>query len=332
MDSKEGFNKLYTILKSFETENTQNSKDEFFIESKLVRLVKKIEDVVEFKFLFYESSNNAFNILAYVESVIPSWLSTLYDYQHEIANFDFFNESNLKNIFGSKHTGNFIELMNNKEKFYKCSDDDWFKKILRDFIFSFSKKMYIDLVVDILSNKHLDYKFLMSRFMAKIRSNWRNNEDYALKISVLKSLMLLILIDKLNLFKGVESMNISDEFSLESLLNSPDKKASFLLGVLTKRLLNIQYKELGSNPFYNKLWGLSLDQKKIKKLYPMVINKLREYNVAYLELEENISKNLINSEGNWKLNRDETSYFFVLGFTIPYFKKNNNEKEGDLNE
>ena len=64
----------------------------------------------------------------------------------------------------------------------------------------------------------------------------------------------------------------------------------------------------------------------------MVINKLREYNVAYLELEENISKNLINSEGNWKLNRDETSYFFVLGFTIPYFKKNNNEKEGDLNE
>lgn len=331
-DSKEGFYKLHAILKSFETENTQNSKDEFFIESKLARLVKKINDVVEFKFLFYESSNNAFNILAYVESVIPSWLSTLYDYQHEIANFDFFNESNLKNIFGSKHTGNFIELLNNKEKFYKCSDDDWFKKILRDFIFSFSKKMYIDLVVDILSNNQLDYKFLMSRFMAKIRSNWRNNEDYALKMSVLKSLMLLILIDKLNLFKGVESMDIGDGFSLESLLNSPDKKASFLLGVLTKRLLNIQYKELGSNPFYNKLWGLSLDQKKIKKLYPMVINKLREYNVAYLELEENISKNLINSEGNWKLNRDETSYFFVLGFTIPYFKKNNNEKEGDLNE
>lgn len=143
--------------------------------------------------------------------------------------------------------------------------------------------------------------------------------------------MLLVLMFKLNLIKGVESMDIDGEFSLESLLNSPDKKASFLLGALTKRLLNVQYRELGSNPFYNKLWGLSLDQKKIKKLYPMVINKLREYNIAYLELEENISKNLINSESNWKLNRDETSYFFVLGFTMPYFEKNN-KKEDDLNE
>lgn len=331
-DSKEGFNKLYAILKSFETEESQNSKDEVSIESKLFRLVKKIDDVVEFKFLFYESSNSAFNILAYVESVIPSWLSKLYNAQLEIANFDFFNESNLKNIFGSKHTGNFIDLINKNEKFYKCNDDDWFKRIFKDFTFSFSKKIYIDLVVDIISNKKVDYKFLMSKIIDKIRSNWRNNENYALKMSVLKSLMLLILINKLNLIKGGNSMDVNSEFSLESLLNSPDKKASFLLGVLTKRLLNIQYKELGSNPFYNKLWGLSLDQKKIKKLYPMVINKLREYNVAYLELEENISKNLINSEGNWELNRDETSYFFVLGFTMPYFKKNNNEKEDDLNE
>ena len=331
-DSKEGFNKLYAILKSFETEKSQNSKDEVSIESKLFRLVKKIDDIVEFKFLFYEINKNAFNILAYVESVIPSWLSKLYNSQYEIANFNFLNESNLKNIFGNKHTGNFIKLINKNEKFYKCNEYDWFKKFLRDFIFSFSKKFYIDLVADIISNKKLDYKFLMSRFIDKIRSNWRNNEDYALKMSVLKSLMLLILINKLNLIKGVDSMDVNSEFSLESLLNSPDKKASFLLGVLTKKLLNIQFNELGSNPFYNKLWGLSLDQKKIKKLYPMVINKLREYNVAYLELEENISKNLINSEGNWKLNRDETSYFFVLGFTMPYFKKNNNEKEVDLNE
>lgn len=330
-DSKEGFNKLYSILKSFEKDETQNSKDEIAIENKLFRLVKKIDDIVEFKFLFYESSNSAFNILAYVESVIPSWLNKLYDAQYEISDFDFFNESNLKNIFGNKHTGNVIDLINNNEKFYKCSENDWFKKILRDFTFSFSKKIYIDLVVDVISNKKLDYKFLMNRVMDKIRSNWRNNEGYALKISVLKSLMLLVLMFKLNLIKGVESMDIDGEFSLESLLNSPDKKASFLLGALTKRLLNVQYRELGSNPFYNKLWGLSLDQKKIKKLYPMVINKLREYNITYLELEENISKNLINSESNWKLNRDETSYFFVLGFTMPYFEKNN-KKEDDLNE
>lgn len=328
-DSKDGFDRLYKVLKSFESENTQNSKDEVAIENKLNKLVKKINDVVEFKFLFYEASNNAFDILAYIESVIPSWLNNLSESQYKIANFDFFNESNLKNIFGDKHTGNVIDLVNLNEKYYLCSEDNWFKKFLRDFIFSFSKKMYIDLVVNVFSNKKLDYNFLMSRLMSKIRSNWRNNENYALKLSVLKSLMLLTLFKDLNLIKGVKNME-SDEFSLNSILDAPDKNASFLLGVLTKRLLNKQYKELKSTPFYNKLWGLSLDQKKIKKLYPMVINKLREYNLAYLKLEEDISKNLINSENNWKLTRDETSYFFVLGFTMPYF--DNNKKEDDLNE
>ena len=115
----------------------------------------------------------------------------------------------------------------------------------------------------------------------------------------------------------------NEEFSIELILDSPSKKATFLLGVLTRRLMNIQYNELGSTPFYNKLWGLSLDKKKIHKLYPMVINKLREYDAGYMkDLEEEISENLARSENDWKLNRDETSYYFVLGFTLPNFDKN----------
>ena len=62
----------------------------------------------------------------------------------------------------------------------------------------------------------------------------------------------------------------------------------------------------------------------------MVINKLREYDIAYINIEEEISLNLAKSENNWKLNRDETSYYFVLGFTLPNFDKN--EKEDDKNE
>lgn len=168
--------------------------------------------------------------------------------------------------------------------------------------------------------------------MDKIRSNWRNKENYALKISILKSLMLILLLNDLNLIKGEKIMKSNnEEFSIDLILDSPSKKATFLLGGLTRKLMNIQYKELGSTPFYNKLWGLSLDQKKIHKLYPMVINKLQEYNAGYMRnLEEEISKNLIESENNWNLNRDETSYYFVLGFTLPNFDKN--EKVGDLNE
>jgi CRISPR-associated protein Csh1 len=124
----------------------------------------------------------------------------------------------------------------------------------------------------------------------------------------------------------------NEEFSIELILNSPSKKATFLLGVLTRKLMNIQYRELGSTPFYNNLWGLSLNQRKIKKLYPMVINKLREYDAGYMiNLEEKISKNLAQSENDWKLSRDETSYYFVLGFTLFNLDKNK-DNDGDIDE
>ena len=329
-DSEEGFDKLYDILKILKTEETQNSQDVVIIENKIKRILRNIDDYVELKFLFYQSSNSAFDILAYVESVIPSWLNRLYESQRKIADLDFFNETNLKSVFNNKElTGNFIDLINDRETF-KSSKEKWFANFLRTFTYDFSTKIYLDLVVDVLSEKKLDYDFLMSRFMNKIRSNFRNGEHYALKVSMLKSLMLLILFNDLDLIKGVKKMDLtSDEFDIDSILNSPDKKASFLLGVLTKRLLNTQYRELKSSPFYNKLWGLSLDQKKVKKLYPMVINKLREYDKAYKELEEELSINLMNSNDNWNLTRDETSYFFVLGFTLPYF---NITEEDDLDE
>lgn len=331
-DSQDGFDKLYKQLRIFESDENLSSEDVGKIEYKLSRIVKRIDDVAELKFLFYQSSNNAFDILAYVESVIPSYLNNLYKSQLTISEHDFFGQENLKLIFGKKHEGNFIQLINKNEKHYPCAYDNWYKRFLRDFINSFSRKLYIDTVVDIISNNKLDYNFILSMIMNKIRTNWRNNEDYALKISVLKSLMLLILLNDLSLIKGEKIMdNEFDEFSVDLILDSPDKKATFLLGALTRKLMNIQYKELGSTPFYNKLWGLSLDQKKIHKLYPMVINKLQEYGAGYFrDIEEEISINLAKAENDWKLNRDNTSYFFVLGFTLPNFDKD--KKEDDLNE
>lgn len=327
-DSLNGFNKLYNDVKLFESESNSTSGDIVKIENKLSRFIKKMDDVAEFKFLFYKKSNSAFDIFAYVESVIPSWLNDLYAVQIKIADYNFFHEENLKLIFGEKHEGNFIDLVNKNEKFNFCSRDNWYKKFLRDFINDFSNKMYLDTVVDIISNNKLDNHFLMSRIINQIRLDWRNSNnitiDYSLKVSILKSLMLLLLLNDLDLIKGEKIMNSeNDEFFIDLILNSSSKKATFLLGVLTRKLMNIQYNELKSTPFYNNLWGLSLDQKKIKKLYPRVINKLREYGAGYMkDLEEEISINLVKSETEWNLNRDETSYYFVLGFTLYNYDKN----------
>lgn len=331
---EENFNKIYNKLINFEN---NNSEDIFKLEEKLQFLIKNINDILEFKFLFYEKNNNAFNILAYVESISPSWLTTLYFTQFEISQFDFFDEENLKQIFGEKTEGNIIDLINKNEKYYPCNNKKWYQKFLRDFFNSYSKKIYLDLIVDVLSQKRLDYNFLLSHFMKEIKSNWKNlqTKEYVLKINVLKALMLIILFNKTKLFKGENIMNFENNFEIEEFLDSPSKKSSFYMGVLTKKLMNIQFKNLNSTPFYNKLYGLNLDYKKLKKVYPQIINKLREYDAAYPDLEEKISINLAIAEENPELKKDEISYYFTLGFTLYNLFKNENKinnNEGELNE
>lgn len=330
-----GFDKLYHYLQLFKSEDSLKSQDLLKIENSVSRLLKNFDNYVEFKFLFYKSKNNALDILSYIESVIPSWLNKLYASQIKIEQYNLFHEDELKLIFGKNHNGNFLSLINKNEKKYPCVNDNWYKKFLKDFLADTPKnkknidKVYLDIVSDIISNSKVDYNFLLSKFMNEMRFQWRNERYHDLKISVLKALMLILLLNDLNIFYGGNKLNFDNEVSIELILDSSSKKASFLLGVLTRKLLNKQLRELDSTPFFNKLWGLSLDHKKIKKLYPMVINKLREYNITYLELEKEISNNLILSEKDWNLTRDETSYYFVLGYTLYKFYLN---KGDDKNE
>ena len=128
----------------------------------------------------------------------------------------------------------------------------------------------------------------------------------------------------------------TDDIDVESIiknLNSYDKKSSFYLGVLTRYLVSIQYARSNSSSFEKKLWDFSLDEKRIKQLYSKVISKLRQYNVACSNLEAIISFNLSNSDGNWKLNKEETSYYFVLGYTLAkIFKEKSDEDKEKSNE
>lgn len=99
--------------------------------------------------------------------------------------------------------------------------------------------------------------------------------------------------------------------------DKPDKKAVFLEGVLAKFLSDVQYASRGSTPFRAKLHGLKLDEIKIKKMLPEIVEKLREYERGYYWLEELVSKYLIEADNSgWSLSKDEISYYFALGFTL----------------
>lgn len=323
LDSVEGFDKLYIRIKRFE--DKKHYSDMVTDESKFRKIFDDLKDILEFKFMFYKKSNSAFDILAYVESILPSWMHKIFENQRLVLlNNSIFSEDFLKTVLSKDTQGNLINAVNNNRKFYLVNENNWYLGFLKDFFSGYSFKYYLEIVSSVISEKQLDFDFLLSRFMDEIRVNWRNQNDYVVKLNTLKSLALILLFNYLELFKEDKRMDIkSTELSeniISDILDTPDKKATFLLGVLTRKLSYVQYKDLGSSPFINKLWGLSLDKKKIQKLYPMVLNKLQEYKRGhmYADLKEQISINLINAENNWNLTRDETSYYFVLGYTLAF--------------
>jgi CRISPR-associated protein Csh1 len=104
----------------------------------------------------------------------------------------------------------------------------------------------------------------------------------------------------------------------EPAFDIPDKKATFLLGVLTKFLLDVQFATRQSTPpFRSKLYGLRLDEGKLRRLFPEIVEKLEEYDVSYPQLQEYVSKTLIEAESiGWRLSKDEISYYFALGLNL----------------
>lgn len=312
-------------------------------EDSLYSIVKNTDDVLEFKFLFYDLKGGGkfIDILNYVESILPSWMKNIYTTQDIVKNDILFQEDNLKLNFGKNVEGDFIELRRTQSKGY-INQYNWYAGFLREFFPSKYDKYFLDIIGFIVGGKSINKDFLISKFMDRIKQAHRDDpeNDYSMKLLTTEALMLYMFFNELNLLKGVDKMKIGSHNEEDNekeffevygeFIDTPEKKAAFLMGVITKKLTAIQYRSLGSTPFMTKLWGLTLDQKKIQKLYPMIINKLREYKAAYPDLEELISINLLKSNNIWKISGDETSFYFVLGFTLNGLFKPN--KEGVKNE
>lgn len=327
-------------------------------EEELIEEVEELDNIVEFKF-FYEKNNNAFNILGNIESVVPSWINNLRENQINLIKNPLFQENFVKEIITmgkdkeKDFSGNFVDLYNSnkKEDYQKVKDSKWILGFLRDFFVykdNNNFKFFLDVISSIFSHERINFNFILSYAMEKIRADFRNGRHYFMEIDTIELLMVFKLLLKLDLNLNGEIMENSieenekineDEKNNQFLnyldeIDTPAKKASFLLGILTRKLISKQYKELKSTPFTNKLWGMSLDENKIQKLYPIVINKLNEYKIAYTELYQEISENLVKANNNWKLTRDETSFYFVLGYTLfrLYKRPNSNTEENENNK
>jgi len=349
----------YLLIPKFLVSTTEDEKEEVFsifeeqknpeIREKIIRRITNDENEIleltgEFKnylnlnFLFYEKNNSAFNILQYIEDVLPSRIKRIFDVKSELDEIPIFKNYFVPVFEGNKKTG---------EKPLEFNFG-----ILRNFFYNsvernpVSDKYFLDAVNKIFSSRPVDYDFILSFIIEKIRTDFA--QGYSTTGNTLKGFMLLNFLKKLDLIeisKGDRKMEgtsntennsklrkkvveFFNEFS--EFFNTAAKKAIFLEGVLAQFLLNIQYAEKNSQPFRARLKGLKMDKKLIEKLLPEIQNKLEEYGKNYYrELEEIISEYLVASGPKWNLSNDEISYYFVLGMNLSKNFKKDNEGENE---
>jgi len=283
-------------------------------EDRILQILSEEQNFLTLNLIFYDRPNaKELKILLNIDDVLPSYLRKLYETKKYVDDLELFFNSNIKFNF---------EILYNI--FVKSIEKDT------------SRKYYMDTISKIFTGRKIDYYLVLFFLVKRIRKTFTNNINT--KDITLKGFMLMLYLDKLLIlnrsymgenmekqsYPGIldiqsETANIADNVfnQYKNFFDSNIKKAIFLEGVLTQKLLNIQYRDRGSTPFKNKLNGLKLDEKRIRALLPEIQAKLEDYGKNYYrDIEKLISGYFLKAGNKWEMNNDEISFYFVLGMNL----------------
>lgn len=312
---------LLTRLEYYPTLSTKTTEEAkiYGIEEYILKKLSEESNLVNFNFMFFEVNNNAFNILLLIQEIPPSRLKELINKKDEVDKKyrDFLSEINTK-----RETIDF--------NFHFSFIFEFFKGKKQDVDFN---KAALEILRNIFYIKPVSFSLLLDRFLAKIRNRFTNGDEFDQEVFILKALKITLYLEELNILdrrKYIMSAEkpLDDFLGNFPILDEPTKRAVFLEGVLALKLLNIQYREKNSKPFYSRLNGLKIDEKVAKRLLPEMINKLEEYEKNYYkELENAISYYFAQSNFN-NFTVDELSFYFALGLSLgKHYKKEDKEEE-----
>lgn len=321
-----------------ETKNITSDEDEIF------DLVKENDDFISNSLIFYKKDQSSYRILLLVEGILPSRLKALFKAKDEVdERFKFYNDLLLSEAQREKHhlEFNFGVL---RRFFPQESKNRTFDKI------------FLEIVNKTFIGDKIDYYLLMDFIMRKARDTFI--KGYPTNIDTLNGFLLLHYLNELNLLRiskedaeemdekgsGLKSVEDLQGLPLEQkveqffdankpFFTSDARKATFLEGVLTQKLLNIQWRDKKATPFRTKLHGLKMNEALIKRLLPDIQNKLEEYGKNYYrDLESVIAHHFILSGANWNEVNDVLSFYFVLGMDMHKLFTTAKEDEEQISE
>ncbi|WP_427338288.1 TIGR02556 family CRISPR-associated protein [Caloranaerobacter sp. DY30410] len=304
---------LDKVLKTLTKLDDRNIDDRYEnAEDMIIKRLSKVEDYATFDMLFFEVNNSALNIKLNVQEILPSRFRKIYENMTKINSILSNNESS-ENI---KVNFSFLNTLFPRKTY---------------------NRYFLETIDIILSDKEIDYKFIISHICNHIIEKFNQDEGKYFYYETIKSygfLMYLRLLGVLFKEKGqvkvMEKMewNIANYSSKEELFESlfnenmdffttPDKKAVFLLGFLTQKLLNLQYAKEKRKPFISRLKGLRLSKKDIKRLLPEIQNKFIEYDAEYYrDIQALASKYLLEAGEKWAISELDIPFYFSLGMNL----------------
>ncbi|MCD5390969.1 type I-B CRISPR-associated protein Cas8b/Csh1, partial [candidate division NPL-UPA2 bacterium] len=267
-------------------------------------------------------------ILLYVEDILPSRFRRLFEAKDKIDKMEIF-----RNELSKEGKG----LLNFDFRIVR----NFFPYISQTVSYN---KHFLELVNKIFSLKPIDYHFLLRFIMRRVRERFVNDDPT--RLDVLRGLMLLYYLKELGILNRGGEVSMEEELREEDSMgierffrehkdffDSDVKKAVFLQGALCQKLLNIQRRDKGATPFRNRLQGLKMDERLIKRLLPEIQNKLEEYGKNYYrQLETIISEYMVNAGSDWKMSMDEISFYFILGMNLTGLFKTKKEEQEEEDE
>ncbi len=292
----------------------------------LIRELGKIENWINFNFMFYEKSNSAFNILLLLQEISPSRLKYLIEAKDII-------DEEFQRVFKPIKTKKGEYIFDFNFHFLK----EFFTGGKEDLDF---KKSFLTLLRNIFYLKPISFDLLLDRFMAKIRKEFIQENEFNRHVLTLKALKNILFLEQIKILQRRKyTMNNTDApfnefFEKFKIFDDSIKRALFLEGLLAGKLLQLQYKHKNSKPFYSRLNALRIDEKIAKRLLPEMINKLEEYEMNYQQfkdIESAISFYFMNGDfSNYSM--DELSFYFSLGLSMPNYFDSNFENNKEKNE
>ena len=305
-------------------------------------------NILKLIFVFYTQKGGGkyIDIVKYIENVLPTHMRKIYENEKNVKNK--YNEEFVKSLFGKNAEGDFVLYRKDKMKNEKSGINNWYIAFGRRF-FSGNKE-FLNYVGNVLSGNPIDRRYLIARFLESFRKEFKNKNDFAFKLRVVEAMMIYDFLKEMDLIRGEnmveeneQKMKISTEKiekffdERKSTFGSDEAKAAFLVGTLVNYVLQVQRSErglgYGDEPFRAKLYGLNIDEKKIRKIFTEAVEKLSEYKRG--SIIESIAADYLSRAGNgWKMNRDDISYYFSLGMVLGsglFWEKEENDEGGEEN-